>query len=188
MTNKKAQKPNRKKASQSLYFKLKESLKSYFPILKFVGGFILLISLFYSFWFSTYFTEQINPRIAHINAFFAGKLLNLLGQATTSSGANIYSQSFSISISKGCDGIEAMAIFASSLLAFPIALKNKIPGLFLGIFILTLLNLIRIISLYFIGKFFPNSFEMFHAEIWPALFILVALSLWGSLIYRSIKK
>lgn len=177
----------KKKVKQTFSERLAEGWRSYLPVLKFVGGFIFLICLFYAFWFSSFFIDIINPKIAHINAFLASNLLHLLGQATTSSNENIYSTDFSISVSKGCDGIEAMAIFTSALLAFPISFKKKIYGLFIGIFILAVLNLLRIVSLFLIGKFNPSVFELFHGEIWPVVFILIALSLWAGLIFRSTK-
>ncbi len=185
MNNSKARnKKLKKEVKQTFPKRIIEGWKSYLPVLKFVGGFVFLISTFYAFWFSSCFIEIINPKIANINAFLASKLLNLLGHHTTAANENIYSEAFSISVSKGCDGIEGMAIFTSSLLAFSISLKNKIYSLFIGIFILALLNLLRIVSLFLIGKFYPSAFEMLHGEIWPVVFIIAALSLWAGLIYR----
>lgn len=178
----------KKKASAGFTERLKKGWLSYLPVLLFVGSFVVIIGMFYAVWFSNYFSEHMNPRIAGFNAFFASKILNLFGQVTTNNGGIIYSSAYSISVAKGCDGIEAIAIFSSALLAFPLVWRKKIQGIVIGILLLVALNLVRIVSLFFIGKYYPSVFETFHAELWPVFFILAAVSLWGAWIFRSTKK
>jgi exosortase/archaeosortase family protein len=167
--------------------KLRMIWKSKRPILLFVGGFALLIAVFYAIWFSEWFNEDVNPKITSINAFLSSKLLNLLGQGNSTSGETIFSPAFSISVARGCDGVEAMAIFAAALLSFPIPWRKKIPGVFLGVFLLFLLNLIRIISLFLIGVYRPSLSDVMHTEVWQVVFILAAVALWAAWIYRSTK-
>jgi exosortase/archaeosortase family protein len=138
-------------------------------------------------WFSEWFNSHINPKITAINAFLSSKILNLLGQGTSSGGETIFSPAFSISVARGCDGVEAMAIFAAALLSFPIPWRKKIPGVFIGIFLLFLLNLIRIVSLFLTGVYYPSLSEVMHTEVWQVVFILAAVALWAAWIYRSTK-
>jgi exosortase H (IPTLxxWG-CTERM-specific) len=166
---------------------LKKRWKSSLPILLFVGGFGLLMGLFYAFWLSSWFTLHINPKIASFNASLSSRILSLLGQKTSSSGELIFSSSYSISVARGCDGIEAMAIFVCALLAFPMAWRKKILGVVIGVLILFVLNLIRIVSLFLVGVYYPSIFELMHVEIWQGIFILVSVSLWLMWIYFSTK-
>ena len=41
-----------------------------------------------------------------------------------------------------------------------------------------MLNLFRIVSLFFVGAYFPKVFHMVHVDGWQALFILITLFLW----------
>ena len=44
---------------------------------------------------------------------------------------------------------------------------------------LMLLNLARIVSLFYIQIHFPRAFEVMHIEVWQALFIFLAIALWA---------
>ena len=46
-----------------------------------------------------------------------------------------------------------------------------------GIVVLQSLNVVRIVTLYWIGSRFPAIFPSAHLKVWPALFILVAIGL-----------
>ena len=70
--------------------KLRMTWKSKRPVLLFVGGFALLMGLFYTMWFSEWFNEEVNPKITAINAFLSSKVLNLLGHGTSTSGETIF--------------------------------------------------------------------------------------------------
>ena len=118
------------------------------PVFLFVLGFFGLMFLFYIFWVSTFFKEQLHPTITHFYASISSMVLNIFSQGTTSSGTSIVSSSFSISVAAGCDAIEATALFVAAVLAFPSAYLSKIPGIFLGILFLMLLNIVRIVSLF----------------------------------------
>jgi exosortase/archaeosortase family protein len=48
----------------------------------------------------------------------------------------------------------------------------------MGLFILFLLNIVRIASLYIVGIHYPDLFESMHLAIWQVAFIFVAILLW----------
>jgi exosortase H (IPTLxxWG-CTERM-specific) len=148
------------------------------PVIVFVIGFAVLMILFYVFWLSDYCQNNIQPSIVSVNARLSSFFLNIFGIKTTAVKENISSSSFSVSIAKGCDAMEAMALFASALLAFPAKWKYKLIGFFAGIALLFMLNIARIISLFLTGLYFPKAFEIMHVEVWQVLFILFAVGLW----------
>ena len=168
----------RKKASTGLASTLNSFWTEKRPVLIFVFGFIGLMALFYAFWFSSFYAGNIHPKIVGLNAIISSKLLNLLGQHTVSQGDTVSSSVFSISVKKGCDAVEAMALFTSAVLAFPMSWKVKLRGLLIGILLLFTLNFIRIVSLYLTGVYYPEAFETMHIEVWQVLFIIFSLGLW----------
>lgn len=183
----KKEKKQKDKSASSISGKLKSGWHSRYPVLIFIGGFVILISIFYLLWLSPWVSSNINPRIAQFNAMISAKILYVFGQETHSAGDSITSPFYSISVAKGCDGIEAMAVFVLALLTFPMPWRNKIFGIAAGIAILFLINIVRIITLFLIGAYYPARMEVMHAEIWPAVFIISAVGLWGAWVYRSIK-
>ena len=85
---------------------------------------------------------------------------------------------FGVRIERGCNGLEAVIILFSAIFAFPAPLKNKLIGFVIGFFAIQLLNLVRIISLYYLGQWNFTAFEWFHLYLWQALIILDALVVW----------
>lgn len=85
---------------------------------------------------------------------------------------------FGVRIERGCNGLEAVIILFSAIFAFPAPFKNKMIGFVIGFFAIQLLNLVRIISLYYLGQWNYTAFEWFHLYLWQALIILDALVVW----------
>jgi exosortase H (IPTLxxWG-CTERM-specific) len=98
---------------------------------------------------------------AHAIAF--GKVL----QSTTNG--------FALSIERGCNGIEAVIILVSAMLAFPAPWKHRLIGIALGFVAIQALNLVRIISLFYLGQWNQTWFQWFHLYLWQALIVLDAL-------------
>ncbi len=85
---------------------------------------------------------------------------------------------FGVSIERGCNGLEAVIILFSAIFAFPAPFKNKLIGFTAGFFAIQFLNLVRIISLYYLGQWNRTAFDWFHLYLWQALIILDALVVW----------
>lgn len=85
---------------------------------------------------------------------------------------------FGVRIERGCNGIEALIILFASIFAFPAPIKNKLIGFVIGFFAIQGLNLVRIVSLFYLGQWNEVAFEWFHLYLWQALIILDALVVW----------
>ena len=85
---------------------------------------------------------------------------------------------FGVRIERGCNGLEAVIILFSAIFAFPAPFKNKLIGFVAGFFAIQLLNLVRIISLFYLGQWNHTAFEWFHLYLWQALIILEAMVVW----------
>ena len=82
---------------------------------------------------------------------------------------------FAISIERRCNGVEAVIILVSAMLAFPAPWKSRLIGIALGFVAIQALNLVRIISLFYLGQWNQTWFEWFHLYLWQALIVLDAL-------------
>lgn len=85
---------------------------------------------------------------------------------------------FAVSIEPGCNGIEAVIILFAAIFAFPAPLKYKLAGFSAGFIAIQALNLVRIISLFYLGQWNMTAFKWFHLYLWQALIILDALVVW----------
>ncbi|RPH99621.1 MAG: exosortase H [Lysobacterales bacterium] len=85
---------------------------------------------------------------------------------------------FGVRIERGCNGVEALIILFAAIFAFPAPIKNKLIGFTIGFFAIQGLNLVRIVSLFYLGQWNQVAFEWFHLYLWQALIILDALVVW----------
>lgn len=85
---------------------------------------------------------------------------------------------FGVRIERGCNGVEALIILFAAIFAFPAPLKNKLIGFAVGFVAIQALNLVRIVSLFYLGQWNQIAFEWFHLYLWQALIILDALVVW----------
>src|SRR5690606_4976668 len=110
-------------------------------------------------------------------ADISGYLIAVLGREIQTSGVIIYDvkTSFAVMIEAGCNGIEATILLVAAVLAFPAPWKNKLYGLLIGFAAIQALNLVRIVSLFFLGLWNETAFEWAHLYIWQALIMLDAI-------------
>ena len=101
---------------------------------------------------------------SHVAAF--GKIL----QNTTNG--------FAVSIEAGCNGIEAAIILIAAMLAFPTPWKHRVIGILAGLSAVQALNIVRVISLFYLGQWNMKAFEWAHLYLWQALIMLDVLIVW----------
>jgi len=85
---------------------------------------------------------------------------------------------FAVSIEAGCNGVEATLVLLAAMLAFPAPWKHKVIGLVVGILAVQLLNVLRVISLFYLGQWNYDVFEWAHLYVWQALIMLDVLVVW----------
>jgi len=82
---------------------------------------------------------------------------------------------FAVSIEAGCNGVEASIVLLAAILAFPAPWKYKLIGSLAGFAAIHSLNLVRVISLFYLGQWNLTVFEWAHLYLWQALIMLDAL-------------
>ena len=85
---------------------------------------------------------------------------------------------FAVSIEAGCNGVEATIVLLAAILAFPAPWKRKLVGLAVGVVAVQGLNIIRVISLFYLGQWNFAIFEFAHRYVWQALIMLDVLIVW----------
>lgn len=108
----------------------------------------------FSGWLMTFFDDNVE----------------ILGKVIRSTTNN-----FAVSIEPGCNGVEAMIVLLAAIIAFPAPILYKIKGLIIGFFAIQGINLVRVISLFYLGQWSQELFDWAHLYIWQALIMLDAL-------------
>ena len=85
---------------------------------------------------------------------------------------------FAVSIEAGCNGVEATLVLLAAMLAFPASWRRKALGLAVGVVAVQGLNVVRVISLFYIGQWNRDVFEWAHLYVWQALIMLDVLVVW----------
>lgn len=117
-------------------------------------------------------------------AVASAALLGAIGHEVSRVGTIISSPTFAVDIRNGCNGVEAALILVAAILAAPASWKNKLIGVFGGFVVLQAVNLVRISSLYLLGFYNRDLFDLFHSAVWQVLIILVAF---GIFVFWSLK-
>ncbi len=148
------------------------------PVLRFVVLFGVFMGLYQLACMTAFVRETAFPAYLRLNAQASGAVIGLFEDSLTVSGQSIRSPRYSLVIERGCDAIEPSALFLAGVLAFPATFRLKVPGMLLGTVCLMVLNLVRIISLFYVGVFFKEAFHVIHVDVWQSLFIFLAILFW----------
>ncbi len=173
----KQEKPNSRTAQTA---SAKSFASSKGPIFRFAIGFALLMGLFSVFFYGVLTDTRLFQWYLNVNASASALVLRLFGDDARATGDILQSvtTNASVQIRHGCDAILPAGLFVTAILAFPVALRLKWPGILLGTSILVSLNLVRIISLYLVRAHWPDWFHTMHVDVWQPAFIFFSLSFW----------
>jgi len=124
-------------------------------------------------------TNVIEPFTASL-AWISSTLMKLFDDSVQAQGVIIRSLDgpFAVRIAAGCNGVEATIILFAAIIAFPTSWKHKIIGFLLGFLAIHIANLVRIITLFYIGQWNEEVFEWAHLYIWQALILLDVIIVW----------
>lgn len=148
-------------------------------MLKFLLFFLLILGGLFALELTPAGQAVVRPwtaSLAGISAF----LMTLFDPGVISYGNIIQSQAngFGVAIEAGCNGIEACIVLAGAMLAFPAPWRHKLLGLMIGIAVVQFVNILRIISLFYLGQWRMDAFEFAHLYLWQGLIMLDVLVVW----------
>jgi exosortase H (IPTLxxWG-CTERM-specific) len=105
-------------------------------------------------------------------------LMRLFGLGVTGTGPTIFYQSSAFEILPDCTGIEFIGLFSAAVLAFPSRWRDRLMALSVGIPVLIVLNLIRMMSLIYIGARSSEALKYGHLYVWPVVLLAISLGMW----------
>lgn len=139
----------------------------------------------------------LTPSVHAVDVQFSGALVKISHGIITLCGGTAEVQKavlrapasgFAVEMRDGCNAVNVMILLWSAVLAFPAAWRLKALGLVAGSLIIQALNLVRFISLFYLGQYSMSWFELAHGYLWESLLILdtmVIFWLWVNRVSRS---
>jgi len=108
----------------------------------------------------------------------ANSVLRLLGHPTQIAGNVVGTGDFGITVVTACTGLFTTALYLVAVALFPTTWMRKLAGVGIGICGIAILNIIRLVSLYYVGVHWPAALDVVHQLVWQSLFIAFAIALW----------
>jgi len=148
------------------------------PVGRFVGIYAAVLSVgFLVLALRPVNDHVVNPYTTFV-AHEARLALNLLGEGATVTGQVLSSPRYSVAIFNGCNGLEAILIFVSGVVAFPAPWRTKVLGIVLGFAAIQVFNVVRVVSLFYVGIHRREWFTVAHVLVWQSLVIVFGVVLW----------
>ncbi len=109
--------------------------------------------------------------------------LNLLGVEASTEGKIVRSSMFTIKIIRGCTGIHQIIMYVAAVIAYPCRWRPKLIGIGMGVVAHLFVTQVRVVSLCYIGSYYPAHFEFAHMVFWQSLVVILTvfmLILWAT--------
>jgi exosortase H (IPTLxxWG-CTERM-specific) len=125
------------------------------------------------------FVDRFSQHLASLSA----RVITALGGTCLQRGAILSNpaKGFAMEVRDGCNGVNVVILLWAAILAYPTSLKWKAIGLCGGMAAIQAVNLLRLVSLFYLGQYSPSIFEFAHLYLWESLIILdgmIVFSLW----------
>ena len=125
--------------------------------------------------------EFYNSAITQLSAWF----IDLVGMQVRSAGNILHLPHANLIIKFGCNGLEAILIYAAGVLAYPAKTKTKILWIAIGTIFLEAINILRIALLAFTIEKYPKIFDIMHDYITQSIMIILAFLLFLFYLQRT---
>ena len=149
----------------------------------FLARFLALLVGFYFLVASAPVNDAVIVPFTAAIARMGAAVLNVFGEKVSVVGTEIRSNAFAVQIENGCNGVETALLFGSAVLAFPAPWRRRLAGLLLGFLAIQLINLVRVVTLFWIGAHRPAFFSSSHTVVWQSIVVLCGVLLflfWAS--------
>lgn len=122
--------------------------------------------------------DRLVVPFTRVIAWLSHTLLRTLGAQSWVSGASVGIPGFAVEIKNNCNAIYEIGLYASAIFAYPATLRQRTLGFAIGSVLLYLANLIRVLALIGIGRYFPGGFQIAHLYFFQALFLALVAACW----------
>lgn len=120
----------------------------------------------------------VNVHLSEATARLMGWVMSLLGEESSVRGILVATRVCRFRIIGECTAYYPIAIYVAAVLAFPAAWLRRLLGVLLGVPALLLVNQVRLVSLCYLYREFPDHFETLHIVVWQSLIIFLTVLTW----------
>jgi len=147
-------------------------------------GFLARLALYGLVFFVLLLHPTLRPYFEDFSASLAGVsafTIRLFGGSVLQEGNILWppGSSFAMKVLDGCNGINVVILLSAAILAYPASWKWRGVGVGAGLLAIQILNLLRLISLFYLGQWSESLFNLAHLYLWETLIILDALFVFG---------
>ena len=139
---------------------------------RFIILFLLILLGFYCIVYLPVTREYAIGPFTYGITSLSGWLIQLFGGDVVIQGNILKIPNFAVQVLDMCNGVEATIFLWAALIAFPAPVLYKIKGIIIGTLTVHILNIIRIISLLYLGAYKPEWFHWVHWYLWDGLIML----------------
>ena len=158
-----------------------------------MGRFVLLFGVSLAVLFGLLLAPPTEPAVARFTrglVTVSAALIRLFGGHAVAIGDLLENPTdhFAIQMAYGCNGAHVTILLWAAVLAFPATWKQKAKGLFAGTAALHVVNLIRFISLFYVGIYNRSWFDFAHLYLWESLMMIDTLVIfwtWAHFVRKS---
>ena len=142
---------------------------------KFLLRFALLLVLFEVPLLLQPVDQHVVRPLSALIASTSGGVLGAFHEHVNVKGTIIAAPCFSVDIQNGCNGLETLLFLVAAVLAFPATWRQRVIAAVVGTILIQAVNLIRVVTLYWIGCHRPQWFASFHLAIWQTIVFATAV-------------
>jgi exosortase H (IPTLxxWG-CTERM-specific) len=155
--------------------------------------FIALFTAFFMAGFALLLSPLASPAVLKFSRSlvgFSGILIGMCGGHVRVEGAVLRDPftGFAIEMKDGCNAANVTILLWSAMLAFPAPWRMKAVGLLAGSLVIQAVNIVRFISLFYLGLYSATLFDFAHSYLWECMLVLdtmVVFWLWVNRLSRS---
>ena len=163
-----------------------KTINEFRPALQFLGVFIscfVIMSLIYGL-FIEHFGEMVDPwtmmiskQVAYLLSVIDSPVMAI--ESVTTRACSLAGQhGVVLSVYEGCNGLNVMILFVSFLIAYRGPMKSFLWFSLIGVIIIHVVNLTRVVLLYYVALLYPSYMYFTHKYLFTAIIYVVVFGLW----------
>lgn len=124
-------------------------------------------------------SASVRPTICEWVALHSGWLLGLFGEGVRSYGTVVSApaRGYSYQVIYACTPVSSSVLLISAVCAFPAAWRRKLIGVAVGVAALYVINLLRLVMLFYCHIYWPDLYDLMHYSVWQSLLVVIAVVL-----------
>ena len=154
--------------------------------------FAVIIALYGGAVFLGYRDEVLGPVLAPFapwTAYITLVLVHGLGIDAVQYGTVLaHPNGFAYVVIYSCTGFLPVIMFIGCVVAYPGTWRAKCVGIAFGVPLVWMINLLRLVHLFYLGVYNPQMFALAHEVVWQGILAMTFIALWLSWICWSEKR